>query len=96
MAFDSSGTLVLKNTIATGQEPFRIAVDPSGGFAYVANETGSVSIYALHSNGRLTSAGTAITPQCLIGGCGRNKEVAGQGWKDAFYAARDLADTRLR
>jgi YVTN family beta-propeller protein len=25
---DSSGNLVLKNTIATGQEPFRIAVDP--------------------------------------------------------------------
>lgn len=52
---------MLKNTIATGREPFRIAVDPSGSFAYVANETGSVSIYALNSNGSLTSAGTAIT-----------------------------------
>jgi DNA-binding beta-propeller fold protein YncE len=52
---------VPKNTIATGQEPFRIAVDPAGIFAYVANETGSVSIYALNSNGSLTSAGTAIT-----------------------------------
>jgi 6-phosphogluconolactonase len=58
---DSSGNLVLKNKIATGQEPFRVALDPSGGFAHVANETGSVSIYAINSNGSLTSAGTAIT-----------------------------------
>jgi len=76
---DSSGNLVPKNTIATGQEPFRIAVDPAGIFAYVANETGSVSIYALNSNGSLTNVGGNGNHdrQCLIGGCDRNKEVAG-------------------
>ena len=58
---DSSENLTLKDTIATGQEPFRLTVDPSGNFAYVANESGSVSIYALSSNGTLTSAGTTTT-----------------------------------
>jgi hypothetical protein len=36
-------------------------VDPSGKFAYVPNESGSVSIYALDRSGLLTPAGAAAT-----------------------------------
>ena len=57
----STGNLTPSGSIATGQEPFRIVVDPSGKFTYVVNESGSVSIYALGSDGLLTSAGTAQT-----------------------------------
>ena len=58
---DSSTGNLTPNTpaiIATGEEPFRIVVDPSGEFAYVVNEGGTVSIYALNSDGTLTAAGT--------------------------------------
>ena len=61
-----SGTLTSTTpaSVATGGNAFgseSMAVDPGGIFAYIANETGSVSIYALNSNSSLTSAGTAIT-----------------------------------
>jgi len=57
----TNGTLILVPTVATGSEPFRIAIDPSGHFAYAANENGaSVSVYTL-SNGTLTPAGMAAT-----------------------------------
>jgi 6-phosphogluconolactonase (cycloisomerase 2 family) len=45
--------------IATGVQPFRILVDPTGKFAYVVNEGGTVSIYTLNEDGTLTAAGMA-------------------------------------
>jgi len=49
-------------TIATGAQPFRIIVEPSGKFAYVTNQNGaSVSIYTLNKDGTLTAAGTVAT-----------------------------------
>ena len=58
----STGNLTPNGTIATGLQPFRMVVDASGNFAYVANENpGSVSIYTLNSNGTLTEAGTVTT-----------------------------------
>jgi len=49
-------------TIATGAQPWRIAIDPSGKFAYVGNQNGaSVSIYTINKDGTLTAAGTATT-----------------------------------
>lgn len=45
-------------TIATGTQPFRIGFDPSGKFVYVTNEQSAVSIYAVNSDGALTSTGT--------------------------------------
>jgi 6-phosphogluconolactonase len=45
-------------TIATGTEPFRIDFDPTGKFVYVTNEQSAASIFAVSSDGTLTSAGT--------------------------------------
>jgi DNA-binding beta-propeller fold protein YncE len=47
----TNGTLTLVDSVATGSEPFRIAIDLSGQFAS----------YNLKSNGTLTAAGTAAT-----------------------------------
>jgi DNA-binding beta-propeller fold protein YncE len=58
----SSGNLSHIGTIATGAQPRRVSADPSGEFVYVANESGSISIFALNSDGRLSSAGTVETP----------------------------------
>jgi 6-phosphogluconolactonase (cycloisomerase 2 family) len=44
----TNGTLSLVAAVATGSAASRLAIDPSGHFAYVANENGaSVSIYTL-------------------------------------------------
>jgi len=49
-------------TVPTGEQPFRIVVDPSGKFAYVTNQnSASISIYTLNKDGTLTAAGTAAT-----------------------------------
>ncbi|MDQ1389710.1 MAG: hypothetical protein QOF56_3164 [Acidobacteriaceae bacterium] len=58
----SSGNLSHIGTIATGAQPWRVSADPSGKFVYVANESGSISIFALNSDGTLSSAGTVETP----------------------------------
>jgi 6-phosphogluconolactonase (cycloisomerase 2 family) len=49
-------------TIATGAQPWRIAVDPSGKFVYVGNQNSAmVSIYTINTDGTLTATGTAMT-----------------------------------
>ena len=58
----NSGNLSPIGTVATGVQPWRITVDPSGHFVYVTDESGSISIYALNGDGTLTSAGTVSTP----------------------------------
>lgn len=45
-------------TVVAGNEPFRIAFDPTGKFVYVTNEASAASIYTVNSDGTLTSAGT--------------------------------------
>ncbi|MGA9632846.1 MAG: beta-propeller fold lactonase family protein [Candidatus Acidiferrales bacterium] len=57
----ATGNLTSRGNIATGSEPFRVAVDPTGKFVYVTDESGEVSIYAIGSDGTLTSAGAVIT-----------------------------------
>jgi YVTN family beta-propeller protein len=58
----SSGNLSSIGTVATGVQPWRITIDPSGHFVYVTDESGSISIYALNGDGTLTSAATVGTP----------------------------------
>ncbi|HEY6369831.1 MAG TPA: beta-propeller fold lactonase family protein [Candidatus Sulfotelmatobacter sp.] len=57
----TTGNLTTNGNLLTGEQPFRIVVDPSASFAYVANEGGTVSIFRLGSNGTLTAAGSAAT-----------------------------------
>lgn len=53
----ATGNLAPNGTIPTGSQPFPILIDPSGKFAYVGDESGTVSIYMLGSDGSLTPAG---------------------------------------
>jgi DNA-binding beta-propeller fold protein YncE len=57
----NTGYLTPNGTVSTGQEPFCVVVYPSASFVYVANESGSVSIYSLGSEGLLSSAGMTET-----------------------------------
>ena len=54
----STGELTRLSTpaVLTGVTPFRVTVDPTGKFVYVANESGTVSIYTIHGDGTLTAA----------------------------------------
>jgi YVTN family beta-propeller protein len=59
----TTGALTSIGTIAAGTDPASIAMDPSGKFAYVANENagsaGNVSMYAINATtGALASIGT--------------------------------------
>ena len=60
----STGELTPLSTPAvfTGVTPFRVTVDPTGKFVYVANESGTVSIYTIRGDGTLTAAGQAESP----------------------------------
>jgi 6-phosphogluconolactonase (cycloisomerase 2 family) len=59
----TSGALTSTGTIGAGIDPFSVAVDPSGSFAYVANlESGDLSMYSINgTTGVLTSIGTVTT-----------------------------------
>jgi trimeric autotransporter adhesin len=56
----ANGALTLIGTIAAGNEPNALVVDPTGRYVYVANWTdGTVSEYAVGSDGTLGNIGTA-------------------------------------
>jgi 6-phosphogluconolactonase (cycloisomerase 2 family) len=56
----ANGGLTLIGTIAAGNEPNAVVVDPTGRYVYVANwSDGTVSEYAVGSDGTLSSIGTA-------------------------------------
>jgi 6-phosphogluconolactonase (cycloisomerase 2 family) len=59
----TNGTLTSTGSITAGVDPFSVAVDPSGRFAYVANlESGDISMYSINgTTGTLTSIGTNTT-----------------------------------
>jgi len=55
----AGGALTLIGTVATGNEPNAVAVDPAHRYVYVANWTdGSISEYAVGAGGTLSSIGT--------------------------------------
>jgi 6-phosphogluconolactonase (cycloisomerase 2 family) len=59
-AVGAGGALTLIGTVATGNEPNAVVVDPTGRYVYVANWTdGTISEYAVGSDGTLTNVGTA-------------------------------------
>ncbi|MFZ0638169.1 MAG: beta-propeller fold lactonase family protein [Candidatus Acidiferrales bacterium] len=60
---DSTGNLTPNGTgtVPTNAQPFPIILGPYSNFAFVVNESGSVSIYSLNSDGTLTNVGTAAT-----------------------------------
>jgi YVTN family beta-propeller protein len=59
---NSTGAPTLVGTTAAGTQPYGIAVDPAGRFAYVANNgANSVSSYTIGSNGGLTANGGTVT-----------------------------------
>ena len=89
-----NGTLTLVATVATGSEPFRMAIDSSGHFAYVANENGaSVSIYTLTGDGTLTPAGAAATQ-----GEALSVVLSGTNWEtdNQTQAIRPVSQTESR
>ncbi len=55
----ASGALTAISTVGTGTFPLGVVIDPSGAFAYVANENSAdVSVYALNATtGALTQVG---------------------------------------
>ena len=56
----TTGELSTIGTVAAGADPTAVTIDPTGKFAYVANQLYTVSIYALdHISGALVSLGTA-------------------------------------
>jgi len=59
-----TGALTLISQIATGDDPYAIAIDPSGRFAYVTNAADyTISEYKINqATGSLTAVGTAGTP----------------------------------
>jgi 6-phosphogluconolactonase (cycloisomerase 2 family) len=70
----TTGALTSTGTIPEGNSPLSVAVDPSGNFAYVANDgicddlihaLGDVSMYTIDATtGTLTSTGTIVAGQC--------------------------------
>jgi len=55
----TGGALSLIGTVATGNEPNAVVVDPTGQYAYVANwNDGSLSEYTVGAGGALTGIGT--------------------------------------
>jgi trimeric autotransporter adhesin len=59
-AVGAGGGLTLIGTVATGNEPNAVVVDPTGRYVYVANwNDGTLSEYLAGSDGRLTNIGTA-------------------------------------
>ncbi|MGB7023051.1 MAG: beta-propeller fold lactonase family protein [Candidatus Acidiferrales bacterium] len=60
---DSTGNLTPNGTgtVPTGAQPLPIIQAPYSSFTFVVNESGSVSIYSLNSNGTLTNEGMAAT-----------------------------------
>jgi 6-phosphogluconolactonase len=57
----STGNLTPNGIAGNVGTPFRIVVDPSGQFVYVANEGAPLSIFTLGVNGMLTPAGSVVT-----------------------------------
>jgi 6-phosphogluconolactonase (cycloisomerase 2 family) len=57
------GTGTAGTSVAAGNTPSHITIDPSGKFAYVSNQVGNnVSIYSIHATtGALTAAGTTAS-----------------------------------
>ncbi len=62
-AMDADGaTTGTQATIATGTLPYAVVVDPTGQFAYVANDTSNnVSVYTINQTTGALTAGTAVS-----------------------------------
>ena len=57
-----SGRLKYIGKAAAGSQPQSVTVDPSGKYAYVANDGGNVSQYTIDASGRLA----AMTPAATV------------------------------
>jgi trimeric autotransporter adhesin len=60
-AVGAGGGLTLIGTVATGNEPNAVVVDPTGRYVYIANwSDGTISEYLAGSDGTLSNIGTAL------------------------------------
>lgn len=100
----TTGVLTALNcgtTATTGSQPLKIAVTPSGGFLYTANQTGSVSGFSIDAtSGCLTAISTSPTDAVARGlTIERSGKflyvVTGGGGIDAFSIAAGGTLTRL-
>ncbi len=81
-SFNNAGNLSLIGSVVSGEAaPCWLVVTPNGKFAYVGNGAGSISSYAVGSNGALTllTARAAFEPGVLAG----INSVSGDSWVSA-------------
>jgi len=94
-------TLNCATTATTGSQPLKIAITPSGGFLYTANQSGSVSGFSIDAaTGCLTAISTSPTDAVARGlTVDRSGKflyvVTGGGGIDGFSIAADGTLTRL-
>ena len=69
-------------TVTTGTGPRSVTVDPSGKYAYVANNGGNVSQYSIDANGGLT----AMSPATVVSGSGSISVTVDPSGKYAYVA----------
>jgi 6-phosphogluconolactonase (cycloisomerase 2 family) len=56
-----TGALTAGTAVAAGTAPYSVTVDPSGKFAYVANEgSANISVYTINQTTGALTAGTAV------------------------------------
>lgn len=100
----TTGVLTALNcatTATTGTQPLKIAITPSGGFLYTANQTGSVSGFSIDgTSGCLTAVSTspidAVARGLTVDRSGKFLYVVtGGGGVDGFSIAADGTLTRL-
>jgi len=61
VAFGNGALAIDGSTVSTGQAPVAMVISPTGGAAFVANQTGkSVSVYGVNSDGSLVASNMAL------------------------------------
>src|SRR5262249_32937787 len=89
-------------TVDAGTPPSSVSVDSSGRFVYVANRSGSVSMYRIGATGSLTPIAPGTLPagaspsSLAIDPFGRFAYVANQGGGDVWTYTIDDANGVLR
>ena len=97
----TSGALTSIGTVATGEDPNSVAIEPGGKFAYVANfSSNDVSMYTINAtSGALTSIGTVATGEdpasVAVDPAGKFAYVTNQGSNDVSMYTIDATSGAL-